>query len=96
MTKMIRRRAKRGTPPDSADGGMTRGLRSSGDRAAKTQTSLKRYQAGFRRTGSDSRFVFFTRANADDAFDVSHEDLAVADLAGTGCTDDCVNNLIRL
>jgi hypothetical protein len=41
MTEMIRQWAKRETPPDRADGGMTRGLQSSGDRAAKTQTGLK-------------------------------------------------------
>jgi hypothetical protein len=59
-------------------------------------SGLKRYQAGFRRTASDCCFVFFARANADDAFDIGHEDLAVADLAGTGRTDDGVNDLIRL
>jgi hypothetical protein len=93
VTETVRRGAKRETPPDRADGAMTRGLQIC---APETHSGLIRDQAGFEQTSLNCCFVFFARANADDAFDVSHENLAVADLAGAGRTDDCVDDLIRL
>jgi hypothetical protein len=62
----------------------------------ETLSGLIRDQAGLRQTASDSRLVFLARANANDAFDVGHENLAVANLAGASRTNDCVNDLIRL
>jgi hypothetical protein len=61
-----------------------------------THAGLTWDQAGLRQTVLDCCLVFFTRANTDDAFDVRHEDLAVANLSGTRRADDGVNDLIRL
>ena len=88
--------AKRDTSPDRAGDGITSGRRAPATKDTNTHAGLTRDQAGTGQTGSNSRFVFFACANADDALDVGHENLAVADLAGTGCADDGVDDLIRL
>ena len=44
--------------------------------------------------GSEGVLVLLARANADCRLDVGDEDLAVADLTGSGRRDDCVDHFV--